>query len=97
MAVGPFLTAEERAALLRTVPDDVDTLWVVIDAPVSVTLPRAQADPGRGLSRDPTFHRRAHDRFRELRPTIPADMTFDSEELSAERIAAAIAGTLGAE
>jgi len=95
VAVGLFHTAEERAALIRTLPDDASALWVVIDAPVSVTFARAQVDPGRELSRDPQFHHRAHRRFRELLPTIPADMTFDSEALDAEQIAAAIENTLG--
>ena len=95
VVVGPFWTAEERATLLAPVPDGVDTLWVVIDAPVSATFPRALADPGRALSRDPAFHQRAHDRFRKWLPSIPADQTFDSEELSADQIAAAIAETLG--
>lgn len=72
----------------------MDTLWVVLDAPVSVTMARAEADPGRAISREPGFHHRAHDRFRAWQPAIPADQTFDSEKLSAERIAAAIAGTL---
>jgi hypothetical protein len=96
VAVGPFWTAEERAALMGTVPGDVDVLWVLIEAPVSVTLPRAQADPRRGLSRDPAFHHRAHRRFRQLQPMIPADLTFDSQQLGAEQIAADIADTLGA-
>jgi thymidylate kinase len=95
VAVGPIYTAEEQLALTRTVPDDAPVLWVVIDAAVAVTLARAQADPQRGLSRDPVFHHRAHRRFRELLPTIPADLTFDSVELEADRIAAAIADTLG--
>jgi hypothetical protein len=82
-------------ALTRGLPDDAAALWVVIDATVSVTLMRAQADPGRGLSRDPEFHHAAHRRFRELLPMIPADRTFDSEELDAQEIAAAIADTLG--
>jgi hypothetical protein len=95
VAVGPFWTAEERAALMGTVPSDVDALWVVIDAPVSVTLPRAQADPTRELSRDPAFHHGAHRRFRRLQPTIPADLTFDSQHLGAEQIAAVIVDALG--
>jgi hypothetical protein len=95
VAVGPFWTAEERAALMSTLPDEVQPLWVVIDAPVSVTLPRALVDPGRGLSRDPAFHNRAHRRFRTLLPTIPADRTFDSEHMDADQIAAAIADALG--
>ncbi|MGI5151966.1 hypothetical protein ACQEVC_37330 [Plantactinospora sp. CA-294935] len=95
VAVGPFHTDQEQAALTRMLPDDAAVLWIVIDAAVSVTFARAQADPGRGLSRDPGFHHRAHRRFREMLPTIPADRTFNSEELDAEQIAAAIADTLG--
>ncbi len=96
IAVGPFWTAEEQAALNADLPDGLDTLWVVVDAPVEVTLPRAQADPGRALSRDPGFHTRAHRRFRDLQPTIPADLTFDSVALPADQIAKAIAERLGA-
>ncbi|HEX6684701.1 MAG TPA: AAA family ATPase [Candidatus Limnocylindrales bacterium] len=94
VAVGPFHTAEEQAALTRNLPDDAAMLWVVVDCAVSVTFARAQADPGRGLSRDPGFHHRAHGRFRERLPNIPADLTFDSERLDADAIAAAIADRL---
>jgi hypothetical protein len=95
VAVGPIYTAEEQAALTRALPDEAALLWVVIDAPVSVTFTRAQADPQRGLSRDPEFHHAAHRRFRELLPVIPADRVFDSQEMDAEQIAAAIAVTMG--
>jgi hypothetical protein len=95
VVVGPIYTAAEQAALAHTLPDDAAVLWAVIDATVSVTLARAQADLGRGLSRDPEFHHAAHRRFRELLPAIPADRTFDSEELDAEQIAAAIAAAVG--
>lgn len=95
VAIGPFFSAEERAALTRTLPDDPWVLWVVIDAAMSVTLARAQVDPERGLSRDPQFHHRVHRRFRELLPTIPADMAFDSHALNAAQIAAGIANALG--
>ena len=95
VVVGPIYSLDEQAALARTLPDDATTVWVVVDASVAVTLARTQADPERGLSRDPEFHRAAHRRFRELLPLIPADTVFDSEELSAERIAAAIADMLG--
>ncbi|MGX7672348.1 hypothetical protein [Plantactinospora sp. DSM 117369] len=95
VAVGPFHTDQEKAALTRPLPDGAAVLWVVIDAAVSVTFARAQADPARGLSREPGFHHRAHRRFREWLPTIPADQTFDSEKLDAEQIASAIAETLG--
>lgn len=94
IAIGPFYTADERAALTRTLPEGAAALWVVIDAPVSVTFARAQADPTRGLSRDPGFHHRAHQRFREHLPMIPADRVFDSDRLDATRIATAIADLL---
>jgi adenylylsulfate kinase-like enzyme len=95
VVVGPIYSAEEQAALTRALPDDAAVLWVVIDAPVAVTFARAQADPERGLSRDPEFHHAAHRRFRELLPAMPADRTFDSEAMDAEQIAAAIAATIG--
>jgi hypothetical protein len=76
VVVGPIYSREEQAALTRTLPDDVARSWVVIDAAVSVTLARAQADPERGLSRDPESHRAAHRRLRKLLPTIPADRVF---------------------
>src|SRR5919112_5260915 len=62
VVVGPIYTAEEQAALTRTLPEDATALWIVIDATVSVTLARAQADPRRRLSRDPDFHHAAHRR-----------------------------------
>jgi adenylylsulfate kinase-like enzyme len=95
VAVGPIYAPAEQAALTRALPADASVLWVVIDAGVAVTLARAQADPRRGLSRDPDFHRAAHRRFRELLPMIPADRAFDSEELDAGRIASAIVDALG--
>ena len=95
VVVGPVYSTEEQAALTRTLPDGASMLWIVIDATEAVTLARAQADPGRELSRDPEFHHAAHRRFRELLPAIPADRAFDSEELSAVQIAAAIVDMLG--
>jgi len=94
VVVGPIYSHQEQAVLTRELPEDASMQWVVIDAAVSVTFARAQADPSRGLSRDPEFHSAAHRRFRELLPLIPADKVFDSERLSAEHIAAAIAATL---
>jgi thymidylate kinase len=95
VAVGPIYTAEEQSALTRALPGGAVPLWVVIDAAVSVTLARARADQRRGLSRDPAFHHRAHRRFRELLPRIPADLTLDSVRLDAEQIAAVIMDRLG--
>ena len=91
ISVGPVYSDEEQEAFTRTLPDVAAVRWVVVDAPVAVTLARAQANPNRGLSRDPEFHHGAHGRFRELLAAIPAEMTFDSSVLSAEKIAVAIA------
>ena len=90
VAVGPIYTPEEQDALTRALPGGASPLWIVVDAPVSVTLPRAQNDPARGLSRNGGFHHAAHRRFRELAGDIPADATFDSSALGADDIAAAI-------
>jgi hypothetical protein len=94
IAVGPIYSLEEQTAFTRTLQDTAAVRWVVIDAPVSVTLGRARANSNRGVSRDPEFHHAAHRRFRELLPAIPAELTFDSSVLSADEIATAIAGTV---
>ncbi|MCY1141579.1 adenylyl-sulfate kinase [Actinoplanes sp. Pm04-4] len=96
VVVGPIYTEEEQAALTCALPDDAVALWAVIDATVAVTFARAQADPSRGLSREPDFHHAAHRRFRDLLPAIPADHAFNSEEMAAEQIATAIEATIGA-
>jgi adenylylsulfate kinase-like enzyme len=90
IAVGPIYARREQAALLEPLPEASAVHWVVIDASVDVTLARAQADPGRGLSRQPEFHRAAHQRFRQLLPKIPAAQTFDSERMSADQIASTV-------
>jgi shikimate kinase len=94
IAVGPIYVDEEQTASTRTLPDPATVRWVVIDAPVSVTLARAQANPNRGPSRDPELHHAAHRRFRERLPSVPAEMTFDSSVLGADEIATAISGTV---
>ena len=95
IAVGPFWTPEERAALLSGLTESPAVHAVVIDAPVSVTFQRATADPARGLSREEAFHTESHARFRALLPEIPADQTFDSGSRSADSIATAILDALG--
>jgi adenylylsulfate kinase-like enzyme len=97
VVVGPIFSYAEQATLNRKIPDGAAVLRVIVDADVAVTFARAQNDPTRGLSRQHDFHHRAHERFRKLLPSIPADQTFDSVELSAEQIAAAITKTLGVE
>ncbi len=90
VVVGPIYSPAEQAAL----DADPAALWVVVEAAESVTLARAQSDPGRGRSKDPDFHHAAYRRYQDLRPAIPADLTFDSADWDAARIADAIADLL---
>ncbi len=90
IVVGPIHSADEQEALMRFLPEDASALWVVVHAPVSVTLPRAQADATRGMSQDPDFHLAAHARFIERLPGIPADLRLDSSKSSPAEISAAI-------
>jgi adenylylsulfate kinase-like enzyme len=48
IAMGPIYTPREQAALLESRPEASAEHWVVINAPVAVTLARAQADPVAG-------------------------------------------------
>ncbi len=95
VAVGPIYTVEERAALVANLPDAVLAEYVVIDAPVALTLERALADPSRGLSRNPEFHYAAHARFRALLPGFPRHLLLDSSTADEESIAQAIERALG--
>lgn len=94
IAVGPIFSIEEQNALTRHLPPGTTPLWVLVDAPIEVTLARVQSDPTRGRSQEPTFHRHAHERFRALSGQIPADLSFDSSEQSADEIALRIVGAL---
>lgn len=97
VVVGPFFTIEEQEALTTGLPAGAEPLWVVIEAPVSVTLRRAQADPTRGISRDPEVHHRLHHRFKKFRPNIPAHHVFDSSILEPNQIASKVATALDAD
>jgi hypothetical protein len=62
----------------------------LIDAPLSATWERVQADHRRGASRERDFHEAAHARYRALMSEIPADLTFDSGDMTAAKIAMSI-------
>lgn len=94
IAVGPIFSIEEQNALIRHLPPETIPLWVLVDAPIALTLARVQSDPTRGRSQEPTFHRHAHARFRALSGQIPADLSFDSSEQSADGIALQIVSAL---
>lgn len=94
LAVGPIYTVEEQAALTAHLPETVMVEYVVIDAPVSLTLARALDDPSRKLSSDPDFHRAAHARFRSLLPGIPCRLLLDTSTAGVDDIARAVETTL---
>lgn len=94
VAVGPIYTVEEQAALIGPCAETVRPLWVVLDAPAGVTFARAQADEGRGRSREPDFHASAHARFRALLPHIPRDLYLDTSVASPHDCARAVEAAL---
>lgn len=95
IAVGPIYDQDEQAALYGQIPADARLCRVLIDAPLATTWSRVANDRQRGASRDMTFHKTAHARYRSLMAGIPADFTFDSSTTSAADIAAAVADAAG--
>ncbi|MBA3764763.1 MAG: hypothetical protein H0X05_04555 [Actinobacteria bacterium] len=86
IAHGPIHTAAEDAALVADIPGLVPRR-VRVRAPYDVALERIKDDLTRGVSKDPTFLRSAHERFCELLPSIPAcEWDFDTTRISATEI-----------
>ena len=90
ISVGPVYTDAEQDALYGRLPADVRTVRVLIDAPLEVTWQCARSEESRGLSRDRDFHIAAHTRFRSLMHGIPADLVFDSADMTPIAIAAIV-------
>jgi hypothetical protein len=78
---GDFRTAAKRAELAIGLPDGVEPCWVTLRVGFEEALRRAQADPTRGLSRDPAILRAHYD---EDEPGLPDDLVLDTERLSLE-------------
>lgn len=101
VAVGPFHSPAERAALLDELPPGTAAHWVLLDTPVETTLERAQADPTRGISREEAFHRERHERYRRLVaeaadvPQVGAAQVFDTSSTSTGEVVAAVVRALG--
>ncbi len=98
VAEGPG-TASELDQLMRCVPEDVGVLTVVLSTRYEVALRRALKDPDRGLSKDPEFLRRDHDRFESSRPDLACDLALNSADASpatlAERVIVSLDGRRG--
>ncbi len=76
IAEGPSSPAELEQ-LMRCIATDVDVLTVVLVTPYDVALRRALQDPGRGLSKDPSFLKADHDRFEDGLPDLACDLLLD--------------------
>ncbi|WP_020017185.1 AAA family ATPase [Promicromonospora sukumoe] len=72
-------TTGEVQQVLDQVPEGVDVLHVVLTADFDASLARARADSGRGISKDPTFLRAAHDTFALHLPQMPSDLRLHVE------------------
>jgi shikimate kinase len=92
---GPFHDRDEVVTLLSQVPPDTLTRWCWLDVPFEVALTRTAADPTRGVSRDPAFLQRAHERVASLAAERPrATWTFDTGTTALDTIAVAVADDL---
>lgn len=90
VAVGPVYSTDEQQALFGNIPADAQVCRVLIDAPIATTWERVTSDRRPGMSAQRDFHEQMHQRFRALRPDIPADLVFDSNQMSAASIASVI-------
>jgi hypothetical protein len=93
IAEGPS-TAAEVGQLMRSVPEDVGILSVVLTTRYAIALQRALHDPDRVLSKNPVFLRRDHDRFESGRPDLACDLALDSAEATPAMLAERVIGTL---
>ena len=83
-------TPGEIRQVLDHVPEGTAVFHVVLHAEYERALARAQADPSRGISKDPEFLRRAYDGFAAVAHLLPADLRLDVESEIPERLADAV-------
>ncbi|MDQ6949042.1 MAG: hypothetical protein M3256_22975 [Actinomycetota bacterium] len=68
--------------------EDINARHVLVRVPYETALRRVSGDPGRELSKDPEFLKATHDRFRELKRSMPKPhFVFDTEARTADDIA----------
>jgi shikimate kinase len=92
---GEVWTSGHRAELLARVPPAARLSWITLTVPFPEALRRAQADPTRGLSRDPAFLRAQLDAFGRALPWLREvseviDTATLGEEAIVERLAQAL-------
>lgn len=94
VAEGPS-DVEEVGQVLAAVPAEVRVVSVVLTSDVHIALERAQADPTRGISRDPDFLGRMYREWAQVRPQLASDVGIDTGVTSLEETIAAIRTHLG--
>jgi predicted kinase len=93
---GEFLTPDQRGEFTDALPSAIIPRFVTLRLPFEVALQRANADPSRGLSRDPTFLASHYEATAESIERIPSsDLTLDASAFGVEEAARSVAGWLG--
>ena len=77
-------TTDEVQQVLAAVPAGIKVFHVVLTADYHRSLARAQADPGRGLSKDPDFLRAAHLSFAQHLPNAAVQFAAGRREACTE-------------
>lgn len=93
IAEGPE-TPSEVDQLMRHVAGDVAILRVLLATRYETARTRTNADPARGISRDPDFLRRMYQRFEEGLPSLAFDLRLDSEQSAPGMLATQIIAVL---
>ena len=89
---GTFFTLAERAAYLDALTTPIAPTFVTLRVGYDEAIRRAEADPSRGVSRDPAFLRPHYARMEAVVASVPAtDLIIDTERLTIEEAVAAIA------
>jgi adenylylsulfate kinase-like enzyme len=96
IAEGSFNAPEDRLAFVRHLSAGEAPLFVTLRVGFDEALRRAQADPTRGLSRDPEFLGRYFDAFDRRTPAPEkGDLAIDTEKTTAAEAAITIANHVG--
>jgi shikimate kinase len=91
VAEGSFNTPGHRAAFAQHLDAGVDPVYVTLRVSFEEALRRAQADPARGVSRDPAFLGRYFAGFGQALATAVSDLVIETELTSPSSAAASIA------
>ena len=85
---GEFLTSDQRAEFTNALRPVTALRFVTLQVPFEVALERANADPSRGLSRDPAFLASHYESTAEAIRSIPSsDLTLETSTIGVEEAA----------